>query len=128
PAIGVAAAYGLALAGQRGGGLDEGYSLLSASRPAGGNLRWGLGQMRGGPTPERARALHEEEVERCKPMARHAAELVPAGSKLLTHCNTGALATGGYGSALGAIRAAWEAGRAEHAVVGAPRPPRPGAR
>jgi methylthioribose-1-phosphate isomerase len=128
PAIGVAAAYGLALAAQRGEDLDEAYSLLAASRPTAVNLRWALDQMRDDPTPERARALHEEEVERCKRMARYAAELVPAGAKLLTHCNTGALATGGYGSALGAIRAAWEAGLVERVWVDETRPLLQGAR
>jgi methylthioribose-1-phosphate isomerase len=61
-------------------------------------------------------------------MARHAAELVPAGSKVLTHCNTGGLATGGFGSALGAIRAAWEAGQVEHVWVDETRPLLQGAR
>jgi methylthioribose-1-phosphate isomerase len=55
-------------------------------------------------------------------MAEHAAELVTSGSRVLTHCNTGALATGGYGSALGAIRAAWERGLVEHVWVGETRP------
>jgi methylthioribose-1-phosphate isomerase len=128
PAIGVAAAYGLALAAQRGEDLEEAYAVLAASRPTAVNLRWALDEMRDDPTPEHARALHEEEVERCKRMARHAVELVPAGSRLLTHCNTGALATGGYGSALGAIRAAWEEGLVEHVWVDETRPLLQGAR
>jgi methylthioribose-1-phosphate isomerase len=128
PAIGVAAAYGLALAAQRGEDLDEAYAVLAASRPTAVNLRWALDEMRDDPTPDRARGLHEEEVERCKRMARHAVELVPADSRLLTHCNTGALATGGYGSALGAIRAAWEEGLVEHVWVDETRPLLQGAR
>jgi methylthioribose-1-phosphate isomerase len=61
-------------------------------------------------------------------MGAHAVELVRPGSRLLTHCNTGGLATGGYGSALGAVRAAWEAGRVEHVWVDETRPLLQGAR
>jgi methylthioribose-1-phosphate isomerase len=128
PAIGVAAAYGLALAARRGEDLDEAYELLVSARPTAVNLRWALDELRREPTPERARALHEAEVERCRRMARHAAALVPAGARLLTHCNTGGLATGGYGTALGAIRAAWEQGRVAHVWVGETRPLLQGAR
>jgi methylthioribose-1-phosphate isomerase len=122
PAIGVAAAYGLALAAQRGEDLDDAYEVLASSRPTAVNLRWALDELRDDPTPERARTLHEEEVERCRRMAHQAVELVSAGSRLLTHCNTGGLATGGYGSALGAIRAAWEAGLVEQVWVDETRP------
>ena len=122
PAIGVAAAYGLALAAARGEDLDEGYEVLAASRPTAVNLRWALDEMRADPTPERARALHDDEVERCRQMGQHALELVPTGARLLTHCNTGGLATGGYGSALGGVRAAWDAGLVEHVWVDETRP------
>jgi methylthioribose-1-phosphate isomerase len=128
PAIGVAAAYGLALAAARGEDLDAAYAVLASSRPTAVNLRWALDEMREDPTPMRARALHDEEVERCRRMGQHAVELVPAGARVLTHCNTGALATGGYGSALGAVRAAWEAGRVEHVWVDETRPLLQGAR
>jgi methylthioribose-1-phosphate isomerase len=128
PAIGVAGAYGLALAAQRGDDLDAAYEVLASSRPTAVNLRCALDELRDDPTPERAKALHEDEVERCRRMARHAAELVPAGSKVLTHCNTGGLATGGFGSALGSIRAAWEAGHVEHVWVDETRPLLQGAR
>jgi methylthioribose-1-phosphate isomerase len=128
PAIGVAAAYGLALAAMRGEDLDAAYDTLAASRPTAVNLRWALDQMRDDPTPERARALHDEEVERCRRLGKNAVELVPAGARLLTHCNTGGLATGGYGSALGAVRAAWEAGRVDHVWVDETRPLLQGAR
>jgi methylthioribose-1-phosphate isomerase len=122
PAIGVAAGYGLALAASRGEDMDAAYDVLASSRPTAVNLRWALDELRDDPTPERARALHEEEVARCRRMAQHAAELVSAGARLLTHCNTGGLATGGYGSALGAVRAAWEAGLVEHVWVDETRP------
>jgi methylthioribose-1-phosphate isomerase len=128
PAIGVAAAYGLALAAARGEDLDAAYEVLVSSRPTAVNLRWALDELRDDPTPERARALHDEEVERCRRMALHAVGLVPAGARVLTHCNTGGLATGGYGSALGAVRAAWEAGRVEHVWVDETRPLLQGAR
>jgi methylthioribose-1-phosphate isomerase len=128
PAIGVAAAYGYALAAARGEDLERAYEALLNARPTAVNLGWALSEMRPDPTPERARAIHEAEVERCRAMAGHAAELVEPGSRVLTHCNTGGLATGGYGTALGAIRAAWERGLVEHVWVGETRPLFQGAR
>jgi methylthioribose-1-phosphate isomerase len=128
PAIGVAAAYGLALAATRGDDLAEAERALAASRPTAVNLAWALAEMRPDPTPERARALHAEEVERCKRMAAHAAELFASGTRALTHCNAGGLATGGYGSAVGALRAAWERGLLEHVLVDETRPLLQGAR
>jgi methylthioribose-1-phosphate isomerase len=128
PAIGVAAAYGLALAARRGEDLDAAYDVLAESRPTAVNLRWALDELRDDPTPERARALHEAEVDRCRRMGEHATELVPRGARLLTHCNTGALATGGFGSALGAVRAAWNAGLVAHVWVDETRPLLQGAR
>ena len=128
PAIGVAAAYGLALAAARGEDLEQAYDVLAASRPTAVNLQWALEAMRDDPTAERARALHLEEVDRCRRMAEHAVALIPAGARLLTHCNTGGLATGGYGSALGAVRAAWEAGLVAHVWVDETRPLLQGAR
>jgi methylthioribose-1-phosphate isomerase len=92
------------------------------------NLPWALAQMRDEPTPERARALHREEVDRCRRMAAHAAELFGPGSRALTHCNAGGLATGGYGSAVGALRAAWERGVLAHVLVDETRPLLQGAR
>jgi methylthioribose-1-phosphate isomerase len=128
PAIGVAAAYGYALAAELGEDLDEAFETLASARPTAVNLHWALEEMRADPTPGRARALHEEEVERCRRMALHAVALVSPGSRLLTHCNTGGLATGGYGTAFGAIRAAWERGLVEHVWVDETRPRLQGAR
>jgi methylthioribose-1-phosphate isomerase len=122
PAIGVAAAYALAMAAARGDDLGEAAALLAASRPTAVNLVWALEQMRDDPTPARARALHHEEVERCRAMAAHAAELFAPGTRALTHCNAGGLATGGYGSAVGALRAAWEQGLLERVWVDETRP------
>ena len=122
PAIGIAAAYGLALAALRGNDLAEAERVLAGSRPTAVNLPWALARMRDEPTAERARALHEEEVERCRRMAAHAAELFRPGTRALTHCNAGGLATGGYGSAVGALRAAAERGLLERVLVDETRP------
>ena len=122
PAIGVAAAYGLALAAARGEDVDAAAAALAASRPTAVNLSWALAELRDEPTPERARRLHAEEVERCRAMAAHAAELFGPGTRALTHCNAGGLATGGYGSAVGALRAAWERGLLAHVWVDETRP------
>jgi methylthioribose-1-phosphate isomerase len=128
PAIGIAAAYGLALAAVRGDDLAEAERALASSRPTAVNLPWALAQMREEPTPDRARALHFEEVERCRRMAAHAAELFRPGTRALTHCNAGGLATGGYGSAVGALRAAAERGLLERVLVDETRPLLQGAR
>jgi methylthioribose-1-phosphate isomerase len=122
PAIGVAAAYGYALAAARGEDLGEAFGVLASSRPTAVNLVWALEEMREDPSVERARALHLAEVERCRRMAAHAATLFGPGTRALTHCNAGGLATGGYGSAVGALRAAWEAGLLAHVWVDETRP------
>ena len=122
PLIGVVAAYGLALAVERGEDPAAAYETLVRARPTAVNLRWALDEMRDDPTRGRARAIHADEVERCRAMGAHAVPLFPTGARVLTHCNAGGLATGGYGSAVGAIRAAWEAGRVEHVWVDETRP------
>jgi methylthioribose-1-phosphate isomerase len=122
PAIGIAAAYGLALAAEQGADLDRAYRLLVDARPTAVNLRWALDEMLADPTRERARRIHAGEVDRCRRMAAHAVALIEPGSRILTHCNAGGLATGGYGTAVGAIRAAWEAGLVAHVWVGETRP------
>lgn len=124
PAIGIAAAYGYALAVSRGEDLEEAERVLGESRPTAVNLEWALAEMRssGIEPAERARELHREEVARCRRMAEHAAALFAPGTRALTHCNAGALATGGYGSALGAIRCAWEGQLLQHVFVGETRP------
>jgi len=126
PAIGVTAGYALALAALRGEDLVEAERVLAATRPTAVNLGWALAELRDDPTPERARRLHEQEVDRCRRMAAHAADLV--GRRPLTHCNAGGLATGGYGSAVGALRAAWERGLVERVLVDETRPLLQGAR
>jgi len=118
PAIGVAAAYGVAVAARSGRAeLDAACPGLVAARPTAVNLPWAVGRMRAVadavPDDElvaaldaAAVALHAEEVERCHLIGDHGAALIPDGGAVLTHCNAGALATGGYGTALGVIRSA----------------------
>ena len=122
PAIGVAAAYAYALAAAQGEDLGEAWRVLAGSRPTAVNLFWALEQMRDDPSAERARELHLAEVDRCRDMGAHAAALFGPGTRALTHCNAGGLATGGYGSALGALRAAWEQGLLAHVWVDETRP------
>jgi methylthioribose-1-phosphate isomerase len=128
PAIGVAAAYGIALAAANGEDLDAADRVLRESRPTAVNLAWALDEMRDDPSAEHARRIHSDEVDRCKRMAAHTAELLAPGTRALTHCNAGGLATGGYGSAVGALLAAWERGLLEHVWVGETRPLLQGAR
>ena len=129
PAIGIAAAYGYALAVGRGENPADAAAVLEAARPTAANLTWALREVRAAADPElRARELHAEEVERCREMSAHAAGLLAAGSRALTHCNTGALATGGQGTALGALREAWARGLLQHVLVDETRPLLQGAR
>jgi methylthioribose-1-phosphate isomerase len=128
PAIGVAAAYGIALAAANGEDLAAADRVLRDSRPTAVNLAWALDEMREDPSAGHARQIHADEVERCKRMAAHTAELLAPGTRALTHCNAGGLATGGYGSAVGALLAAWERGLLEHVWVDETRPLLQGAR
>jgi len=128
PAIGVAAAYGIALAAARGDDLDEADRVLRESRPTAVNLAWALDEMRSDPSADHARRIHADEVDRCRRMAAHTADLLSAGTRALTHCNAGGLATGGYGSAVGALLTAFERGLLAHVWVDETRPLLQGAR
>ena len=128
PAIGVAAAYGIALAAATGEDLVEADRVLRASRPTAVNLAWALDEMRNDPSYEHARRIHADEVDRCRRMAAHTADLLAPGTRALTHCNAGGLATGGYGSAVGALLTAWERGLLQHVWVDETRPLLQGAR
>ncbi len=128
PAIGIAAAYGIALAAEQGEDLAAAEAVLRAARPTAVNLAWALGEMRSDPSADRARAIHRDEVERCRAMAAHTAGLFAPGTRALTHCNAGGLATGGYGSAVGALLAAWERDLLTHVWVDETRPLLQGAR
>jgi methylthioribose-1-phosphate isomerase len=146
PAIGVAAAYGLVL-GLRDFGapvdpellerrFDEVEALLAATRPTAVNLRWALARGRrvfaANRTAEAllawAQALHEEDVAINRRMGEHGARLFKAGDRVLTHCNTGALATAGYGTALGVIQSSFRQGRLGMVWVDETRPLLQGAR
>ena len=108
PAIGVAAAYGMAMATD----LDAAAAELKASRPTAVNLAWAVDRMlRANGAVAEAEAIHREDVEANMRMGRFGAELLGETSTVLTHCNAGALATAGYGTALGVIRAAIEGGK-----------------
>jgi methylthioribose-1-phosphate isomerase len=128
PAIGVAAAYGIALAAANGEDLARADHVLRASRPTAVNLGWALDAMRDDPSFAHARRIHSDEVERCRRMAAHTAELLITGTRALTHCNAGGLATGGYGSAVGALLTAWERDLLAHVWVDETRPLLQGAR
>jgi methylthioribose-1-phosphate isomerase len=117
PAIGCAAAYGMALAGRSGEDFDEARRVLLESRPTAVNLRWAVERLsRVHPRTfealkEEADRVLEEDLASCKAIGRFGAELVPDGNGILTHCNAGGLATAGYGTALGVVRAALESGK-----------------
>jgi len=128
PTIGVTAAYGMALAAEGEEDLGEARAVLAASRPTAVNLFHALETLAPEPTVAAARAYHEAEVERCRRMSAHAAELFAVGTKALTHCNAGGLATGGVGSAVGALVEAWERGLLQRVLVDETRPLLQGAR
>ena len=105
PAIGCAAAFGVVL----DKGSSSGYEILSKSRPTAVNLFWALERMRKAKDLEaEALAIFQEDLAANRALGRFGAELVPHGARILTYCNTGALATAGYGTALGIVRAARE--------------------
>jgi len=125
PAIGLAAAYGMALADDR----DAAAELLRSTRPTAVNLAWALEQCRDAPDVLAvAGRLHREQDEADRRLAGLGAELFEEGTRALTHCNAGALATGGYGTAGGVLRAAWERGRLSEVWVDETRPLLQGAR
>jgi methylthioribose-1-phosphate isomerase len=156
PAIGCAAAYGVAVAARRlaaaqpppdpaafSAGLEAAIELLRQTRPTAVNLFWALGEMRaaaraaleaGGVAAAadalaaRAEAIHAEDIAMCRRIGRHGAALLPDRGAVLTHCNAGALATGGYGTALGVVRAAREAGKEVRVLADETRPFLQGAR
>ena len=141
PLIGVAAAYGLAMevARQPGlGTLETGWELLRAARPTAVNLAYAVDRVRaaalaaGPPTWPRppgaeAERIHAEEDAASAAIAAHGAELLAGATRIATHCNTGALAAGGQGTALAVIRALHERG-AVHVLAGETRPLLQGAR
>lgn len=136
PAIGVAAAYAYCLAFMENPApeaMARAQEMLAASRPTAVNLFWALARMsrceQTLPTLTReAESIHREDIVMNRKMGKHGAELVPKGARILTHCNAGALATGGYGTALGVIRAAHAMGKVEMVYCDETRPLLQGAR
>lgn len=150
PAIGIAAAYALVLhaLGETGSAqaflvsLGKASHFLAQTRPTAVNLNWAIARMskradqvaalspkeRARALLQEAEAIHREDVQACKAMGRLGAQEVPEGATILTHCNAGALATGGYGTALGVIRAAWQAGKRIKVLADETRPYFQGAR
>src|SRR5580704_986724 len=145
PAIGVAAAMGIALGvsnskaestGDLKREFDRISDLIGKTRPTGVNLFWAIGRMqekyeriRIRPIPhtkrdliEEAQRMHAEDIAANQAMGRHGATLMPSSGGVLTHCNAGALATAGYGTALGVIRAAVEQGKKIHVYADETRP------
>jgi methylthioribose-1-phosphate isomerase len=153
PAIGVAAAMGIALgardaeinsAGEFDRAFDRICETLGSTRPTAVNLFWAIERMRNlcanlrsenrpldeirARLVEESKLMHEEDVEVNRAMGRHGAGLIRDGATVLTHCNAGALATAGYGTALGVIRAAVEAGKRVAVYADETRPFLQGAR
>ncbi len=147
PAIGITAAFAVVLAARQRHAqapgdwrslLDEDMRMLAAARPTAVNLCWALERMRvclegAGADPGTALLveayhIYEEDVAANHRMGDHGAELIQPGEAVLTHCNTGSLATGGYGTALGVIRSAWKAGKLAGVYAGETRPWLQGAR
>jgi methylthioribose-1-phosphate isomerase len=153
PAIGVCAAMGLALGAARSKAtgtkqftteFQRNCDLLAATRPTAVNLFWAIERMKRGFAEgalagesvddlkarlrREADRIHDEDIANCRAIGAHGAALVPAEARILTHCNAGALATAGYGTALGVIRAAVEAGRKVRVFADETRPFLQGAR
>jgi methylthioribose-1-phosphate isomerase len=135
PLIGIAAAYALALAAAAGDDLSRAADLLAATRPTAVNLRWALDRVRAAPRGpdaasmlDAARAIHDEQIDADRRSGEFGAALLPQGATVLTHCNTGSLATGGIGSALGVIKTAHWQGKKVRVIVDETRPLLQGAR
>jgi methylthioribose-1-phosphate isomerase len=129
PAIGIAAAYGMALAQRGGADAEAAAALLRGTRPTAVNLAWAVDLAGRADDPlALAQRLHAEQLEADLQMSELGAERFADGDRALTHCNTGALATGGFGTAGGVLRAAWERGRLSQVWVDETRPRLQGAR
>jgi methylthioribose-1-phosphate isomerase len=129
PAIGLAGAYGVALAARGGEDPKGAAEMLRGTRPTAVNLAWAIERaLEADDALAAAERLHAGQREADRRMAELGAERFEAGDRALTHCNTGALATGGLGTAGGVLRAAWERGRLGRVWVDETRPRLQGAR
>ena len=136
PAIGIAAAWGVALAARQGAPLEPALAQLRAARPTAVNLMWALDRMKAriatgadaAALEREAQAIQDEDLAANRHMGELGAGLIAPHSGVLTHCNTGSLATAGFGTALGVIRAGVSAGRIDRVYAGETRPWQQGAR
>jgi methylthioribose-1-phosphate isomerase len=129
PAIGLAGAYGVALAARGGEDPEGAADMLRGTRPTAVNLAWAIERtLEADDALAAAERLHAGQWEADRRLSELGAERFEAGDRALTHCNTGALATGGLGTAGGVLRAAWERGRLERVWVDETRPRLQGAR
>ena len=129
PAIGVAAAFGMALAAKNGDDVRGAAKELRAARPTAVNLGWAIDRMlRSSDFTAEAEAIFREDVEANRRIGRFGADLLGRSATVLTHCNAGALATAGYGTALGVIRSAVDQGKKIAVFAGETRPYLQGAR
>jgi methylthioribose-1-phosphate isomerase len=125
PAIGCAAAFGVAL----DHGSPAAFDVLAKSRPTAVNLFWALERMRKAKDcAAEAVAIYEEDIAANRAIGAHGAALVPDGARIMTYCNAGALATAGYGTALGVVRGAIEQGKRVSVIACETRPYLQGAR
>ncbi|QQD20596.1 S-methyl-5-thioribose-1-phosphate isomerase [Oceanospirillaceae bacterium ASx5O] len=134
PAIGIAAAYGYALDALAGRDLHQAYRVLAESRPTAVNLFWALERMAAlshtgaEALVAEARRIHEEDIIANLAMGQFGASVLGEKAVIYTHCNTGALATGGHGTALGIIRSGYADGKVQEVFAGETRPWLQGAR
>lgn len=128
PAIGITAAYAIALAAKNNEDLEKAYQQLAASRPTAVNLFWALERMRKVASQSfsdllaEAQGIHQEDIQANQTLGKLGAGLMANESRIYTHCNAGALATGGYGTALGVIRAAHSEDKLSQVYAGETRP------
>ncbi len=135
PAIGCAAAFGVALEAKDAAGLERAFGALAQSRPTAVNLFWALERMRAAlgarganALEKEALAIYAEDLAVNRAIGAHGAAIIPDGARVMTHCNAGALATAGHGTALGVIRSARDAGKAVSVIANETRPYLQGAR
>lgn len=123
PAIGVAAAFGMALAELEGVDLENAGEEIKAARPTAVNLFWAVDRvLKSDNALEEALKMYDEDIETNKAIGKHGAEVIDDGDTILTHCNAGALACVDYGTALGVIRAAFEEGKKIKVICDETRP------
>jgi methylthioribose-1-phosphate isomerase len=129
PAIGCAAAFGYALDSRNKSDLNKAFEILAASRPTAVNLFWALERIKKARNPEtEALAIFEEDLAANRAIGRYGARLIPKAARILTYCNTGALATSGHGTALGVVRTAFERDKSISVIACETRPYLQGAR